>query len=280
MKKFLKEYSTVPNEFIDDFFDIVDEKYIDVDITINFDKVIKWLNIRKDNLKRTLVKYFSENIDYSIKKNKIYNSDNHGANYVEEIMITPDCFKNLCMISLTAKAKEVRMYYLSLEKLVKKYHEYIEEKLRNKINLLETNQKPKIDRKKGIIYFFKALNNIKIEDIEEDLHKIGKTDNKSNRFGQYNSGNANDIEPLFILEVDDLEKVEKCIKNLLEEYQYRKKKEIYQINVDALKTVFVKCESLVKGFKDYMKKTPVNTANKNFRNMRHSHNGLVMYFKK
>lgn len=98
------------------------------------------------------------------------------------------------------------------------------------------------------------MNDIKIEDIEEDLHKIGKTKNKNNRFGQYNSGNANDIEPLFVLEVDDLEKVEKCIKNLLEDYQYRKKKEIYQISVNALKTVFIQCESLVKGFKDYMKK--------------------------
>lgn len=73
--------------------------------------------------------------------------------------------------------------------------------------------------------------------------------------------------------------MENCIKNLLEDFQYRKKKEIFQISVDALKTVFLGCDALIKEFKDYMKKTPVKIADKNFRRMRHSDNGLIIYLK-
>ncbi len=227
-----------------------------------------------------MVKYFTEDYDYTIEILKVDNKQWRGSHNVEKIMLTSDCFKELCMLSQTAKAKEVRKYYLSIEKLIKKYHTYIEEKLYEKINLLETNQKPKTDIKGGVIYFFKALNQVKINELEKDLFKIGKTKNKKNRFNTYNSGNANDIEPLFILEVSDIDKVEACIKNLLRDFQYRKFKEIYQISVDALKLVFADCDNLVSGFKKYMNKNDPEIVNKNFRKMRNSENGLVLLFEK
>jgi len=280
MEDFLKKFSNVPNEFIEDFFNIANEKFNDNDILIDFNKVIEWLDVRKDNLKRLLIKYFSEKFDYKIKSVKKYNKNNHGSNYIEIITITPDCFKELCMLSQTAKAKEVRKYYLSVEKLIKKYHHHIEEQLYKKIGLLEKNQKPKINIKGGVIYFFEALNNIKLDDLEKDLYKLGKTSNKKNRFKTYNSGNANDIEPLFILEVNDIDKVEKCIKNLLTDYQYRKYKEIYQLDIDALKIVFSNCDDLVRGFKKYMDNNNPKTANKNFRKIRHADYGIILFFDK
>lgn len=280
MQRFLEKYSTVPNEFIKDFFKISLEEYDDNDLVIDLDIVAKWLNVRKDNLKRVLIKHFSVEIDYIIK-NETYNNNKHGGlRYKENIMITPDTFKELCMISQTAKAKEVRFYYLSIEKLIKKYHIYIEEKLNKKINLLERNQKPKLNIKGGVIYFFKALNNVKTESVEEDLYKLGKAKNIKNRFNTYNSGNANDIEPLFILEVNDIDKVEKCIKNLMSDYQYRKRKEIYRTDVDTLKTAFVECDSLVHGFKKYVESNEKKLVDHKLKKMRHSKNGLFLLFKK
>lgn len=83
-----------------------------------------------------------------------------------------------------------------MEKLIRRYHKYIQEKLYNKINVLETNQKPTVNIQSGIIYFFKALNQIEINDAKDEiLYKIGKTLNKKNRFNVYNSSNANDLEP-------------------------------------------------------------------------------------
>lgn len=279
MEDFLKKYSDVPNGFIEDFFNISKEEYMDTELSINFDIVCKWLNVRKDNLKRSLIKFFSENYDYTITNINKKREHKFGPSHIEIIMITPDCFKELCMISQVDKAKEVRQYYLSIEKLIKRYHQYIHEKLQKKIKLLETNQAPKINIKGGIIYFFKALNQVNSKNRNNILHKIGKTANNKNRFNTYNSGNANDIEPLFILECNDIDKVEKCIKNLLSEYQYRKHKEIYELNIDALKTVFMKCDELVRGFKKYIKSNNKNIVNTNFKKLRKSENGLFLLIK-
>jgi len=120
-----------------------------------------------------------------------------------------------------------------------------------KIGLLENNQKPKINVRSGVIYFFEALNIADIDKIEEydkKYIKFGKTSNTKNRFNTYNSGNVNSIEPLFILEVDNIDKVEGCVKNLLIDYQYRKNKEIYLINMDVLKIAADMCDELISGF--------------------------------
>ena len=46
-------------------------------------------------------------------------------NYVSKIMLTPDCFKELCMISQTDKAKGVRKYYIIVEGLLRDHFEEI-----------------------------------------------------------------------------------------------------------------------------------------------------------
>jgi len=132
MISFLKKYSSVPERFINDFFSITGEKYVENELVIDFNIVAKWLDVVKGNLKVTLVKHFSENIDYIITKVTNKHASHNGASVEENIMVTPSCFKSLCMISTSKNAHNVRMYYISLEKLIMKYHYYIEEKLREK----------------------------------------------------------------------------------------------------------------------------------------------------
>lgn len=280
MENFLKKYSDVPNGFIEDFFSIAKESYNDNDISIDFEKVTLWLNVKKGNLKRLLIANFQEKYDYKLNKIKVNNKVRSGSNYVDQIYITPDCFKELCMLSQTPKAKEVRRYYLSIEKLIRKYHNYIQEKLYEKINLLEANQKPKVNIKGGVIYFFKALNDIKIDDLDpEELLKIGKTINDKNRFNTYNSGNVNNIDPIFIVEVDNIDKVENCIKNLLKERQYRKHKEIYKIRPDVLKQVFTDCKNLVEGFEKYVNEDQSRIFSPRFKKIKPYHH-IILYFDK
>jgi hypothetical protein len=100
-----------------------------------------------------------------------------------------------------------------------------------KIGLLEKNQKPKVNIQGvagsplsvqgGVIYILKALNT------NVTLYKLGKTSNLKNRLNTYNSGNANDIEPFFIIPVNDIDAVESCIKSLCKKYQYSSKKFIF-----------------------------------------------------
>ena len=122
--------------------------------------------MRKDNLKKTLIASYIKNIDYKIKKIK----SNIPGKPKEEILITSDCCKRLCMLSKTQKAEEVRTYFIEIEKLVNKYKNYIIEALNKKIDILENNQKPISDTKSGIIYILKTDKNI-------DLYKIGKRKN-------------------------------------------------------------------------------------------------------
>ena len=53
--EFLKKYSTIPNQFIDEFFKILNYNEYNEIFFIDFDKVVKWLGQRKDSTKRTLI---------------------------------------------------------------------------------------------------------------------------------------------------------------------------------------------------------------------------------
>ena len=81
---------------------------------------------------------------------------------------------------------------------------------------------------------------------QKDMYKLGNSDNMKKRLRVYNTGNANNIEPLFVMKVDDINKVEGCIKNLAKEYQYKKNKEVYNIDFEFLKKLCIKCKNFIK----------------------------------
>ena len=101
---FLKTYTKINNEFIDDFFSLYDskEKY---NFSINIEAISKWFNMRKDHIKKTLTESYKENIDYKIKINKRIGQK---GNPSETILLTPKCFKLMAMQSKTKNAIEVR----------------------------------------------------------------------------------------------------------------------------------------------------------------------------
>ncbi len=66
------------------------------------------------------------------------------------------------------EAIEVREYFYALEELIDKYKNYIIEGLKDKIEKLEKNQKPKVNPSKGVIYIIQTSDDM-------TLYKIGKT---------------------------------------------------------------------------------------------------------
>ena len=201
---------------------------------INFDNLVIWLKIRKDSLKRTLIETYIKNIDYKIKKIK---SKTPGKPK-DEIMITIDCCKRLCMLSKTNKAEEVRTYFIEVEKLMNKYKNYIIEALNNRIGVLENNQMPIPNNKGGIIYVLKTDKDI------IDLYKLGKTKKFKERIRTHNSSHIDNVDIIHIYETDYIDEVEKCLKNVLSTKQYRKRKEFYQINLDVLKELIKTCDKM------------------------------------
>ena len=108
--EFLKKYSTIPNQFIDEFFKILNYNEYNEIFFIDFDKVVKWLGQRKDSTKRTLIDNFVKNVDYTLEKN-----DKFRGKPKNDILLKQSTFKKLCMISKSKKAKEVREYFLKVE---------------------------------------------------------------------------------------------------------------------------------------------------------------------
>jgi hypothetical protein len=131
---------------------------------------------------------------------------------------------------------QVQQYFLDLEVALYKYKNYIIDGMNKKIEQLENNQKPKINSNKRIIYVFRALNT------DLTLYKIGKTINSKTRFSKHNSPMANELEVLFQYETENINQVELCIKAYMKKAQYRKYKEIYQVDLEIIKKTIKNCD--------------------------------------
>jgi hypothetical protein len=104
--------------------------------------------------------------------------------------------------------------------------------MKEKVTKLEKQQKLKINQESGVIYIFQIHNST-----ENSLYKIGKKIDLSKRLSYRQSALSNDIEILFYYESENITEIERCIKKLMKNYQYRKYKKVYKINIDIIKSL-------------------------------------------
>lgn len=88
---------------------------------------------------------------------------------------------------------------------------------------------------RGVIYVIQTADDV-------TLYKIGKSTSFKNRICNYNADKVDDIRPVLIYEADNTEIVEKCLKANMKEFQYRKYKEVYQVNVEIIKKILKECD--------------------------------------
>lgn len=234
LQDYLKKYSTINNQFIDDFFGLYDSKTKTSDYVLDLNVVAKWLKSTKGHMKETLTNTYTKNLDYKIKK-----GESTGGRPSEIILLTPNCFKRLCMLSKTKKAEEVRTYFLEIEKHIDKYKDYIIEALNKKVGVLSNNQKKIDNPKSGVIYIMKTDLDI------EGIYKIGKTKKFKERLATHNSSHVDNVDVMLIYESHDIDSVEKCLKLSLKLKQYRKRKEFYETDIDQIKELLDDCETLM-----------------------------------
>jgi phage anti-repressor protein len=247
LQEYLKKFSSINNHFIDDFFSLYDENTEDNDFVINIDAVSKWLNILRGNIKKTLVETYRERIDYKITVEKSTNA----GRPKETIYLTPDCFKRICMLTKSEKGEEVRSYYIQLEKHIDKYKDNIINDLRNRVKVLERNMKPiEIPKNEGVIYVLKTPEDIALKDV----YKIGSTEDFKKRLITHHTSHADNVEVKHVYKTNDVKGVERCLKAVLKEKQYRKRKEFYEIDLDALKDIISKCGDVIS----LVKKTKIS----------------------
>ena len=242
-RQFLKMYSPLSNEFIDDFYNIYDYNESNTDdFIIELEIIAKWLDTRKRKLKETLIKSYTKDKDYiiskTIKKEKISKSNK------ELILLTPDCFKRLCLLSRTDKAEEVRTYFLELEKLINNYKNFIIDGLKQTVNILENNQKETAPKNiKGVVYILKSPKDI------NGIYRFGQTEDFAKRLINYNSAHSDKMEIVYIYETRDMKKIESCVLAQIKELRYRKRKDFYEIDVNLLKKIIGSCSDLTLKYK-------------------------------
>ena len=237
-EEFINKYSFVNSTFVKDFYNIIKEDYIERynEFLIDSEILRKWLQINiKRSFNDTIKRSYKKNIDYKIEKVK--KSEGSGGHNLEIITLTPEASKKICLSTNSKMGPFVQQYFLDLEVALFKYKNYIIDGMNKKIEQLENNQKPKININKKIIYVFRALNT------ELTLYKIGKTINSHTRFSKHNSPMANDLEVLFQYETDNIDQVELCIKAYMKKAQYRKYKEIYQVDLNIIKQTIKNCDA-------------------------------------
>jgi phage anti-repressor protein len=136
LKDYLKKYSSINTEFINELFSLYDPDVDTGEFPINLNNVAKWLQTRPQSLKATLTRSYTKNTDYIIKKQK-----NASGQSIEIYMLSPSCFKKLIMCGKTKKSEDARSYFIEIENHIEHYMNHIIAGLNAKIRKLEKNKK-------------------------------------------------------------------------------------------------------------------------------------------
>jgi hypothetical protein len=74
------------------------------------------------------------------------------------------------------------------------------------------------------------------------IYKIGRTRDLAARLRSHGSSLADALEVVYVFKTRCVDKVESCMKLMLREMQYRKYKEVYEVDLDVLKKVIAGCD--------------------------------------
>ena len=219
---------------------------------------------RKDNCKTKLNKNFILDTDFKVQNLAPESSGARNSNAIqagknkENIMLTVDCFKSMCMLANSEIGKQVKNYYLDLEKIFK---EYILRDIQSLQQTVETvvNENLKIKstyshlaelhdqlRMKRNYHKFKKGNCVYIITDrwrEKDYLKIGYTDNINERLRTYRTSMPHlNIE--YLIYLTEHKTLEKC---LMLKYSTKLVQKNHEYVIDA------SVETLVKSIKSLTK---------------------------
>ncbi len=246
--------------YIDKFWDnIENDKWIYIDT-----EMLKYIGYSDNNIRIGKQKFvnllnnnFEENIDYKSLFTKDfsmylvrYKEDNKldVGNKTKHLIVSPDCFKQTLMLLRTEKSKEIKKYYIELEKIFKFYLQYQSKyqelknletikELENKDKELEetkreykkfiVNQSNKVITLEKDEYIYGTTNNL---NALSNINKFGKSKNLISRLSNFNinSLDENDFYHFLAVKCYNSTVLESLIHALLKPFNY--KNELYQLH--------------------------------------------------
>jgi len=224
----------VDRAFIKQFYEIQKNKS---EYNVDLDTVADWLGADVDNLIRTLKHSYEENEDYIVRLNAKPKKKDLGGSEKKSYFLTSDCFKEVALSSKAKNGVKVKKYYIKLEKLVDRYKDeilelYKHEREINKLNNRVYPERPGV----YVIRETKIVNNK-----NQYRYKLGRTNNLKERMAVYNTGSSDNVDLAFFTEILNHVLVEKCVKNGLTPYVYKKNKEFYDCSIQKIRDMIHSC---------------------------------------
>ena len=118
----IKKYTSIPDDFINDFLPLYQHDTKQDAFVINIDNIAKWLDVEKKTLTSTLKHSYKVGTGYTLEKVARDPSIKYGANNSIKVMLTPKCAKLLCMRSHSEQSEKIRLYFIDIEKFLLKYN--------------------------------------------------------------------------------------------------------------------------------------------------------------
>lgn len=224
-------------KFIQDFLSAI---VCEDEFVIRLDRVALWLGVLEGHLKETLTRSYKEDEDYIVKKTK-----STGGRPKENVFLTSDCFKRLCMRSQAKNAEQIRSYFIEIEKL---YREHLLNGIadrRRREDEAVTEKKLQTPRTRlrvppgPCVYVIKVtLGNKKV------VYKLGRTIDLQRRWSEHQRLLPGKIQLVYFVMFAKNEWLEVCVQNLLQQRQVNKLEltEIYETELDEIKTTLESCK--------------------------------------
>ena len=266
VKELLNNMNYPMNElYIDKFWNNIENDkwiYIDNDMLLwigyncqdNYDNKKKYIKLLKDN--------FDEDSEYKLINNKEFlnisigtlksyeDIDTNVGNKTKHLIVAPDCFKQSLMMLRTDKSKEIKKYYVELEKIFKFYLQYQSkyQELKNlniSNELEEEKQKNSYLNKNAFIYHQLIMKEFlyiatTFSYAYQNNFKIGKTNNLTQRMSQYNTSHNKNQKYYYVFVSEPTyyaKSIEYILKHILTKFRNSDTNEIYVINFEFLEKI-------------------------------------------
>ena len=240
LDEFLVQYGGVTPEIANTFSKMYSPGTSQQDMVVDLTFYIKLMPSQtKSNVMRVLRMSYVRGIDYV--ENDISNSGRRGGQGKKEVLMSPDCFKRLCMRSKADNAETVRTYFLRMETLARRYFGARASKTESNVRVLLKNQAKApstndLDETQGFIYIFPVGGRVL------DLYRIGSTIDPKRRMREHSSSHGDSlIARATFIKVYQVRKVEQAVNVFLKHRKYNGSKEVYKGNFDLFKDVVLQC---------------------------------------
>lgn len=225
----LKMFGGIPDKFLQGYFAFKKKRGLKHEHTVDIRDVATWLGSTKSALDKTLrnKSNYTEGVDYVVSSGAV--PGKHGGHTKLNVMMTFDAFRKLAMSSHAKKGNEVRSYFAAVEDLQDTYHaQFVSGLMADIARMARTDVQKRTNDGPGFLYIMLAARR------GDRLFKIGRTIDIIARLAQYQTGKAADVAFEYVLPVPWAKEAERCMKWLLRGTRFKKRREIYEMDIDVL----------------------------------------------